>query len=208
MGTKMNRARSFRAILAGLTAFLLSAGLLRSPPAEAAALDCAKATGEIDKLVCTDPELNELHQILVGYYDAAMGGMGERDRQSLRVRQRSWLEQRGKCIGQNAQRCLVEQYNQRILVLEVHYGQGVSTEPLNYRCDELEHEIHVTFFKTEPPAVSLSFDELKDQPVTALLEPSDKGEKYVAADGLVFWASGNEASLSLVSGKKGICHLK
>jgi len=47
-----------------------------------------------------------------------------------------------------------------------------------------------------------------NEPVAAILQPSDKGEKYVAADGLVFWASGEEASISLHDGKKAVCHLK
>jgi membrane-bound inhibitor of C-type lysozyme len=93
------------------------------------------------------------------------------------------------------------------LSFEVQYGQGESSEPIDYRCGELEHEIQVIFFKTDPPAVSLSLDESKD-PVTAVREQSDEGEKYVTADGLVFWAIGDEASLALVDGKKATCHLK
>ena len=66
---------------------------------------------------------------------------------------------------------------------------------------------NVSFFKTDPPTVSLSFRESWDDPVTAVLQPSDKGEKYVTTDGLVFWAMGDEGSLALVNGKKATCRL-
>lgn len=170
-------------------------------------MDCGTETSEIGKLVCADSELNELHITLANFYDLAVRRRRGQDRESLRSSQRNWLERRDKCIGENAIRCLADRYNERILVLEVQYGLGESTQLLGYRCDELEHEMHVAFFKTDPPAVGLTLDESKD-PVTAVLQHSDKGEKYVTADGLVFWARGDEASLALINGKKKTCHLK
>src|SRR5436190_23870084 len=124
MRPNMIRARLFRAMSAGLTALLLWAGNFNSWSAEAAAVHCEKETGEIAKLVCADSELSELDTNLANYYDAALRGMSGRDRESLRANQRKWLERREKCNGQNARPCLVERYNERILVLEVQFGQG------------------------------------------------------------------------------------
>jgi uncharacterized protein len=207
MRPKLIKARLFRAMSVVLAALLVCAGVFSSHSAEAAAVDCDKDTGETAKLVCADSELIELDVILANLYESAVRGMRGQDRKSLQANQREWFERRDKCIGQDAGQCLAERYNERILVLEVQYGQGESTEPLIYRCDELEQEIHVAFFKTDPPAVSLSLNLSKD-PVTAIRQQSDKGEKYVTADGLVFWAAGDEASLALVDGKKATCHLK
>src|SRR4051794_22510458 len=94
MSPKLNRARSFAAVSAGLAALLVYAGACSSRSAEAAALDCDKETGEIAKLVCADSELNELHVILADFYDSAIRGMRGHDREVLRANQRAWLERR------------------------------------------------------------------------------------------------------------------
>jgi uncharacterized protein len=182
-------------------------GIMVLEKAEAASFDCANAERDIEKLICTDQELNELDELAISYYQsAARTASGARHR-LLQKSQRDWLQERDKCGGSTVRKCLFMRYTARLLRLEVQYGQGDATSPLTYRCGELEHEIDVSFFKTVPPAVSLSLGRA-NEPVTAILQPSDKGEKYVAADGLVFWASGEEASISLHDGKKAVCHLK
>lgn len=207
MSPKVIKARFLRAMCVGVTALLVCAPAPFSwRSAEAATVDCDKNTGEIATLVCADSELIELDVILADLYDSAVRASREQDRKSLQANQRKWLERRQKCIGQNATRCLVERYKDQILVLEVQFGGGDSTEPLIYRCDDREQEIHVAFFKTDPPAVSLSLDTSKD-PIAAVRQQADNGEKYVTARGLVFWAMGDEASLA-VDGKTSSCHLK
>ncbi len=193
---------------AGLSVFLVLAGVLSFREAGAASFDCANAKGAVDKLVCDDPELSELDELVVSYYESASTTLTGARREALRASQRNWLQDQSKCTGSTTRQCLFKRYKARLLLLEVQYGQGNSTKPLIYRCDGPEHEINVSFFKTDPPTVSLSLGESRDEPVTAVLQPSDKGERYVAADGLVFWAKGDEGSLALVNGKKAACRLK
>ena len=193
---------------AGLSVFLVLAGLLSFREAEAASFDCANVKGEIDKLVCDDPELSELDELVVSYYESASATLTGARRDALRASQRNWLQDQSKCIGTTTRQCLFQRYKARLLLLEVQYEQGSSTKPLIYRCDGPEHEIDVSFFKTDPPTVSLSLGESRDEPVAAVLEPSEKGEKYVTTDGMVFWANGDEGSLALVNGKKATCRLK
>ncbi len=192
---------------AGLSVFLVLAGVLNFKEAEAASFDCANKR-DVDKLVCNDPELSELDQLVVSYYKFASTTLTSARREALMVSQRNWLRNQSKCTGPTTRQCLLERYKARLLLLEVQYGQGNSTKPLIYRCDGLEQEIHVSFFKTDPPAVSLSLGESSNELITAVLQPTNKGEKYVAADGVLFWASGDEASLAMVNGKNAACRLK
>jgi uncharacterized protein len=192
---------------AGLSVLLVLAGVLSFGEAEAASFDCANAKGDVDKLVCDDPELNELDELVVSYYESASTTLTSARREALRASQRNWLQDQSKCSGPTTRQCLFKRYKARLLLLEVQYGQGNSTKPLIYRCDGPENEINVSFFKTDPPTVSLSLGEPQDEPFTAVLQPSEKGEKYVTADGLTFWANGDEGSLALVNGKKAACRL-
>ena len=81
-----------------------------------------------------------------------------------------------KCIGPMIRQCLFKHYKARLLLLEVQYEQGNSTKPFIYRCDGPEHEIDVSFFKTDPPTAGLSLGKSRDEPLTAVLQPSEKGE--------------------------------
>jgi uncharacterized protein len=187
---------------------LILAQSLAGHEAEAASLDCAEAAGDVDKTICHDAALSELDQSVESLFLSASNALTGQRHQALQASQRDWLQERTKCTGSALAQCLYERYRTRLLVLEVQYGQGDSTQPLIYRCDQLEHEVSASFFKTAPPAVSLSLGGARNEPVMAVLQPSDKGERYVTAEGLVFWASGEDASLSLSNGKKTACHLK
>ena len=176
--------------------------------AKAASLDCANVAGNVDTTICHDAALSELDQSVESLFLSASNALTGKRRQTLQASQRDWLQERGKCEGSSLTQCLYERYRTRLLVLEVQYGQGDSTQPLTYRCDQLEHEVSASFFKSDPPAVSLALGDARTDPVVAVLQPSDKGEKYVTAEGLVFWASGDDASLALSNGKRTACHLK
>jgi uncharacterized protein len=175
---------------------------------EAAFLDCANVSYDIDKAICRDAALSELDRSVSNLFMSASNVLTGSRHQALQSSQRDWLRERGKCAESSLTRCLYERYKSRILVLEVQYGQGSSTSPFVYRCDELEREITAAFFKTEPPTVSLSLGDARNDPLMAVLELSGKGEKYVTSDGLVFWATGDDASIALNNGKKTTCHLK
>jgi uncharacterized protein len=205
---KAGLRRKPRLPLYGFAGLILGlAGLFAVEQARAASLNCATATSVVERAICEDPGLNELEELVVRLYRSASSTIASARRQALQEDQHKWLEERGECDGPSIRQCLSERYRARALVLEVEYGQGNSTRPLIYRCDALEHQISVAFFKTDPPAVSLSLGGSSSEPVTAVLQPSDRGEKYVAAKGLVFWAVGDQASLALATGKEAACRL-
>jgi len=208
MRTKTNPWRLLGSSSALVSMALISAGFLLGNEGRAAAQDCANAVGTIDSTICRDAALSELDQSVSHLFSSASDALTGKRRQALQASQRDWLQNRGKCAGPSLTGCLYERYKSRLLVLEVQYGQEGSTVPFTYRCDQLGREISASFFKTDPPAVSLSLGDPRDHPVMAVLQYSDKGEGYVASDGVVFWASGDDASLALGDGKKSACHLK
>src|SRR4051812_31523760 len=167
----------------------------------AAAPDCSKPEGVIEKLICDDEEIHELNDRMTELYNSARGDGDTPRNQALESSQRAWSVQRDKCNGAEPRKCLIGQYNKRILVLEVVYEQGDGSETLTYRCDELKNDVKVTFFKTVPPAVRLSVLKGQDEPVVAEMQPSDKGERYVASDGQVWSMIGSEVSLTISDGK-------
>jgi len=175
---------------------------------EAASLDCTNAANNVERAICRDAALSELDQSVSSLFLSASNALSGSRHQALQASQRDWLQERGKCAQSSLVQCLYERYKTRILVLEVQYGQESSTSPFIYRCDELEREISASFFKTDPPTVSLSLGDARNDPLMAVLELSGKGEKYVTSDGLVFWANGDDASIALNNGKRTTCHLK
>ena len=173
----------------------------------AASLDCSKPERAIEKLICDDEEIHELNDRMSELYNSARGDGDTPRNQVLETSQRVWSEQRDKCNGAELRKCVIKQYNKRILVLEVVYEQGDGSETLTYRCDDLKNDVKVTFFKTVPPAVRLSVSK-GDDVVVAEMQPSDKGERYVASDGRVWAMIGSEVSLTVSEGKTVRCHLK
>jgi uncharacterized protein len=175
---------------------------------EAASIDCVNAVSNVDRTICRDPALSELDDAVASLFESAADALTGARRQALQTDHGNWLKGREKCGQLSPAQCLYERYTKRLFVLEVQYGQGGSTAPLTYLCDQLEDELSVSFFKTEPPAVSLTFGNPGKDPVIAVLQPSDKGEKYVTSERQVFWAIGDNASLVLRSGKTTSCRLK
>jgi uncharacterized protein len=192
----------------GLQFAVLLTFILASAQCSAASIDCVEAVSNVDRTICHDPALAVLNDEVVDLFKSAADALMGAPLQALQADQRKWLDGREKCEQLFPAQCLYERYTKRLLVLEVQYGQGSSSGPLTYLCDQLEHEVSVSFFKTEPPAVGLAFGNSKKDPVIAVLQPSDKGEKYVTSERLVFLAQGDDASLALSNGKTTNCHLK
>ena len=109
---------------AGLSVVLVLAGVLNFKEAAVASFDCANANGDIDKVVCNDPELSELDELVVSYYESASATLTNARRQALSASQRNWLQDQSKCTGSMIRQCLFKRYKARLLLLEVQYGRG------------------------------------------------------------------------------------
>jgi len=79
----------------------------------------------------------------------------------------------------------------------------VSRPPTYWSCqDDLSSRIVVTFLDTDPPSAILSRG---DQRVTATLQKSASGSKYMAPGGILFWIKGRSALVQWPPGTSYQC---
>lgn len=95
--------------------------LLVSISSPAQAFDCAKASSETEKLICSDTKLKQADDDLGRAWRKARDLLGEAEFKTLRQNQRAWLKTRdARCgYGSDAERidCLLQQTTQRTLII-------------------------------------------------------------------------------------------
>ena len=159
------------------------------PPAEAAApsFDCAKAAGEVEKLVCADPELARLDRPLAERYAQA------RDRPDAVAMQRGWVKGRDDCWkADDRTRCVREAYQTRLVELAINGGGAVVPATVEYRCDDNSRPLTAVFYNDiDPPAAVISWG---DDQAIAFPQPAASGARY-GRQGLDFWEHQGEVKI-------------
>lgn len=106
-----------------ITLFLLAG--VAAHQSGAAGFDCARASTNIERLICTDPELSNLDEQMDTVYGRAIAL--EPKSGKLRSEQRKWLQEvRNKCADPN---CLKKVYESRLATLEAVAGPFDSVPP-------------------------------------------------------------------------------
>ena len=201
-----------------LLTFLLAAALLfgavviPSAAAEGPAFDCAKASGEIETLICQDADLAALDRELAEVYAASIrklqGVADEQDAvKSLKTYQRGWIKGRNDCWkAEDKRRCAEDMYRMRIAELQARYGLVNGNDPVFYVCSgNPADEIVATFYPTDPQAVRL---ERGDSQIIALQTRAASGARYEADFGILFWEKGGEAQVEWPQGTKFTCNAR
>lgn len=88
-----------------ITAFILST------TAFSASFPCVKATSDIEKLICSDPLLGKMDEVLAYNYHGMLNSNFGNTPQSLKAEQRRWVASRNKC---KTKQCVVSAYKKRI----------------------------------------------------------------------------------------------
>jgi len=79
----------------------------------------------------------------------------------------------------------------------------VSRPPTYWSCqDNLNSRITVTFLDTDPPTAILARG---GERVTATLQKSGSGSKYMASGGILFWIKGKSALVEWPAGRSYTC---
>ena len=155
--------------------------------AQGATFDCARAQGEVEKLICRDASLTMLDHTLKQTYKAAMAKAKGRLAAQLRAEQRGWIKGRNDCWKANGQPtwmtaswtvdtvkgCVDAQYRMRISDLQSAWRLLAPTTR-TYVCDNNPaNELVLNFFATDPTTIRL---ERGDRTVTMWLvgAPSEK----------------------------------
>ncbi len=199
----MRRKVACLALAAGVA--LVSAPLR----AEGPAFDCAKADGDVEKLICQDDGLASLDRKLDEVYKAALAKARDDVPRSLKAEQRGWIKGRNECWkaqgtdnpvfltaswqATSVRGCVEGQYQIRTSELQAQFQLVPAKGPVFYACESNPaNEVVATFFETEPPTARL---ERGDRTVTAWLVPAGSGSKYEGQN-VEFWSKGDEATVT------------
>lgn len=156
--------------------------------------DCTKASGEIEQLVCKDPELAALDRNLVKVYERALKNWPADVVAEQKTYQRGWIKGRNDCWkADDKKACAKLAYQTRMVEIQIKSGQLTVSAPVGYVCTGSEHKpFVVTFYNdTDPPSAVLTYG---DDQVIAFVAPSGSGAKYTAA-GVEFWEHQGEATV-------------
>jgi uncharacterized protein YecT (DUF1311 family) len=83
----------------------------------APSFDCSKAAGQVEHLICSDPELAALDVELARLYQAVSAEVAGRELKRLRTYQRGWIKGRNDCwkaVGVGVRACVEASYRDRI----------------------------------------------------------------------------------------------
>lgn len=155
--------------------------------------DCAKASGQVEQLVCGDAALSALDRRMAEVYAAATKAWPENVAAEQRVYQRGWIKGRNECWKETDIRACTElSYKTRIVEIQIRSGQLMAPTPVGYTCAGSEKPFLATFHAdTDPWSAVLTFG---DDQVIAFAAPSGSGARYAAAN-VQFWEHQGEASL-------------
>jgi uncharacterized protein len=164
-----------------------------TPPvagSEGPSFDCAKAANDAEKTVCGAPRLSALDRELAALYKSAQTGPAELD---VAAEQRGWIKGRDACWqAVDANRCLVESYQTRIVELRLAAANGPGPTPVKYSCEDASKPLSVVFHnELDPQAAVIRLG--RDQAI-AFVAPSASGSRYTR-EGVEFWEHQGEATL-------------
>jgi uncharacterized protein len=189
-------ARSMTYVAALLAATTLPASAQSTSPS----FDCSKASGEIEKLVCTDAGLAALDRKMAEVFGKAVKEWSAEELGKQRALQRGWIKGRNDCWKADDKRaCVDNSYRTRIVEIQIQSGQLVAPPPVDYRCKGEEGKpFTVTFYReTDPPSAFITFG---NEQVIAFLAPTASGARY-AAPNVEFWEHHGEAAVDWFGSK-------
>lgn len=169
--------------------------------------DCARADGQAQELVCSNPGLAAMDRELDRLFRlaAADPGLAADVRDTLAATQRGWIKGRDDCWKDDELRqCVSGAYATRIHQLREasaaargDAADALSVGPVAFRCGGLG-PVAATFVNSDPGAVFLQWGPTSS--VALDQAPSGSGARYagrVAGDEWVFWNKGREATFTM-----------
>jgi uncharacterized protein len=151
--------------------------------------NCAKATGEVEKLICGDSSLIALDRKLDAVYRAAAAKARGKLVSQLRVEQRGWVKGRNDCWKANGQQtwitatwtvdtvraCVEAQYRQRAAELQAVW-RLLPPRTLAYACQgNPANQVVASYYDSDPPTIRL---ERGDRTATIWRVGTSVPEKY------------------------------
>lgn len=156
-------------LLVGSVLIACAAGIPLAVLAQGPTFDCAKAKGEVEKLICSDPSLATLDRTLDEVYTAATAKATGKLATQLRAEQRGWVKGRNDCWKANGAQtwitatwtvdtvkgCVDAQYRLRTSELQALW-RLVPPKTVSYVCqNNPANEVVANFFETDPATIRL-----------------------------------------------------
>ncbi len=162
-------------------------------PASGPSFDCAKASNDSEKMVCSDPALAALDRQLEALYAKRMAATAGADHDALQATQRGWVKGRDECWkAEDTQRCVREAYQTRLVELQINGGEAGASKAVAFDCEGDSQPFTATFYNDiEPRAAVLALG--NDQAI-AIAQPAASGSKY-GREGVEFWEHQGEATV-------------
>lgn len=180
------------------TRLALIAAALAAPAASTTSepgFDCARASGQVEQLICADTALAALDRKLGETYRIAQEHYPNDELPTLKTEQRGWIKGRNDCWkAAHINACVTQAYQTRIVELQISSGQLSAPTAVAYDCgDPDKTPLFAAFYKDADPA-SVVLTSGNDQ-VIAFIAPSGSGARY-ATEGLEFWEHHGEATVN------------
>jgi uncharacterized protein len=172
-------------------------------PAASPSFDCAKASGQVESLICRDAGLTGLDRRMADVYATALRRWPPETAGRERAAQREWLRVRNNCSKEKDVRACVElSYRTRLVEIQSASGQLQPPASSRYQCaGAANRPLVATFYRdTDPSSAVISYG---DDKVIVFVAPSGSGARYTAS-GVEFWEHQGEATVSWY-GRKLTC---
>lgn len=192
----------------------LAVGLPAVAAAQGPTFDCAKAQGQVEKLICADADLAARDRKLDEVYKAAVAKARDGLLNDLRAEQRGWVKGRNECWkasgdapafltaswqATTVRACVEGQYRLRTSELQAVW-QILPPQTVTFACqDNPANAIVASFFDADPPSARL---ERGDTTVTVWRVESASGAKYEGQN-VTFWNQGAEAMVTWLNVNTG-----
>lgn len=189
-----------------------AAGFIADALAQGPTFDCAKAQGEVEKLICSDPSLGTLDRMLDDVYKAATAKASGTLAKQLHAEQRGWVKGRNDCwkasektwitaswTVDTVKGCVEAQYRLRTSELQSVW-RLVPPKTVFYACqNNPANEVVVNFFETDPATIRL---ERGDRTVTMWRMGTPGNERYEGQN-VSLVHKGNEVKVSWLNTDTG-----
>jgi uncharacterized protein len=156
--------------------------------------DCAKATHEIELLICKDAALAALDVKMAGVYEKAMKSWPAETAKLQRGMQNGWIRGRNDCWKATDKRACAEgSYQDRIFEIQLAAGMLKAPAAASFACSGGDGQpVSVSFYNdAEPPSAILKVGQDK---MTLRQAQSASGARYRSGD-VEFWEHQGEATI-------------
>jgi uncharacterized protein len=158
--------------------------------------DCAKATHEIEQLVCKSDALAALDNRMFSVFTRALATVkaDAGATKLLRAEQREWIKSRDDCWkAADRSACTTLTYKKRIAELQAVYGLVPAYARVVYTCDgDPASELVARIYRTDP---EVTLVERNHRTVTTYQTISADGARFEGGN-TVYWDKGRDAMVT------------